>query len=312
MSTTIGHDLTQGQLADLLGDPTQIAGIRQMRFDSGPEAGTRLIQIRNATGLCVELLPDRCLDIGQVWQNGYPFAWMGPNGLPTWREGLTMEDALGGLMATCGFDHIRQPVTHDGHAYPLHGTMALKPAGDVSVRQTGSGPDAMFVAQAEVVQASPNGATYRLNRRISVPIAQNTILLEDVITVTPHAPILALYHINLGFPLISPSTQVSCNGTPRNDMLEGDPQTRIHGPLSGPNIVRVADGLPGSDSAIEISTDSKNLPWLQTHRRAEPGSNLFCVEPVTHDRKPRAELLQNGEDQDQERREFAIKFALNA
>ena len=204
-----------------------------MRFDGGPEAGTRLIQIRNTTGLCVELLPDRCLDIGQVWQNGYPFAWMGPGGLPTSAPGVTMDNALGGLMATCGFDHIRQPVSHDSHAYPLHGTMALKPAGEVSVHQIGSGAKTIFVAEAEVVQVSPNGATYRLNRRISVPIAQNTISLEDVVTVTPSAPIFALYHINLGFPLISPSTQVSCEGAPSNDMLEGDPQTRIRGPRFG-------------------------------------------------------------------------------
>ena len=312
LNCTFGHNLTQDQLADLLGDPAQIAGIRQMRFDGGPEADTRLIQIRNTTGLCVELLPDRCLDIGQVWQNGYPFAWMGPNGLPTGRDGLTMENALGGLMATCGFDHIRQPVSHDDHAYPLHGTMALKAAREVSVHQIGNGADTMFVAKAEVVQASPGGATYRLNRRVSVPIAQNTILLEDVVTVTPDAPIFALYHINLGFPLISPSTQVSCNGTPSNDMLQGDPQTRIRGPISGRYALRVDDGLSGPERAIEITADGTDLPWLQTHRRAEPGRNLFCVEPVTHDRKPRAELFKNGDVELLARREFSIEFAFSA
>ena len=312
LDPTFGHDLTQDQLAAAFGDPAQIAGIRQMRFDDGPQAGTRLIQIRNTSGLCIELLPDRCLDIGQVWQNGYPFAWMGPHGLPTWRDGLTMEDALGGLMATCGFDHIRQPVSHDAHAYPLHGTMALRPAREVSVHQIGTGADTMFVAQAKVAQISPNGATYQLNRRISVPIAQNLILLKDVVTVSPDAPIFALYHINLGFPLISPSTQVSCNGTPSNDVLEGDPQTRIRGPMSGRFSVRVDDGLSGPERAIEVTADGTDLPWLQTHRRAEPGRNLFCIEPATHDRKPRAELFKNGDVELLARREFSIKIAFSA
>jgi len=35
------------------------------------------------------------------------------------------------------------------------------------------------------------------------------------------------------------------------------------------------------------------LPWLQTYLRAQDGIKLFRVEPATHDRKPRAELLDD-------------------
>lgn len=38
-----------------------------------------------------------------------PFAWMGQPDLPSANRGETLDTALGGLIATCGFDHVRQP-----------------------------------------------------------------------------------------------------------------------------------------------------------------------------------------------------------
>ena len=293
-------------LRALVGDPAQIAGIRRMRFDDGPETGSRLIQIRNAAGLCVELLPDRCLDIGQVWLAGIPLAWVGPNGLPPGSSGLTLDAALGGLMVTCGFDHVRQPETHDGRHYPLHGSMALRAARVIMAGSVGCGADAAFAVEAEVCQSSLMQPTFRLRRRITVPFAENRIAVDDHVSVSDAAPVFALYHVNLGFPLIGASTRVFCAGKDRPDLLAPEPQTRVEAAPADSYSIRVEAGCV----ALEMAIDGRQLPWLQTHRRAETGLNLFCIEPVTHDRKPRAALLGEATAAPVDRLDFGIRFTL--
>ena len=298
-----GHQIPPDALAAQIGSPEQLAGIRQFRLDDGPQKGGRLIQIRNAAGLCVELLPDRCLDIGQVWLRGVPFAWLGPWGLPSKGAGISMDNALGGLMATCGFDHIRQPVTHAGHDYPLHGNMALTPCETVDMHPAPA-PGGDFVVEATTRAQAPDGARYTLNRRITVPYDRNEIGLEDRITTAPASPVFALYHINLGFPLIGKDTTVTLNGASISDRLDPDPHVQISPVPAQPNTICVQNGSSG----LNILCDGADLGWLQTYRRADTGMNLFCIEPVTHDRKPRAELLGHTVPQTKSGRNVTLRF----
>ena len=101
--------------------------LRTLRFDGGTEDGARLIEVENAAGLSIDLLPDRCLHVGIVRYRGVPFGWIGENGLAPARLG-EMDQALGGLLCTCGFDHIRQPANDGLRHLPLHGSMSLRRA----------------------------------------------------------------------------------------------------------------------------------------------------------------------------------------
>ena len=281
-------------------------GIWQTPRKDGPQKGGRLVQIRNATGLCVELLPDRCLDIGQVWLHGVPFAWMGPWGLPSKGAGVSMDTALGGLMATCGFDHIHQPVRHAGHAYPLHGNMALTPCQILRLHPARP-PVGDFVVEAVSHARAPDGAEYTLTRRISLPYSGNEISLQDQITTTPDSPIFALYHINLGDALIGADTRVSLNADDLTDRLSPVPAVQIGPAGAGTNTARVQNGA----TALTVRFKGQDLPWLQTYRRAEADMNLFCIEPVSHDRKPRAELLREGGETAPSCRDFSLRFSFD-
>ena len=308
MMDVFGETVGEAQLGALIGDISQIASIRHMRFDNGPEAGSRLIQIRNASGLCVELLPDRCLDIGQVWLNGVPFSWMGPGGLPPGYAGHGMDTALGGLMATCGFDHIRQPEVVEGTPYPLHGSMALAPARVLAA----AGEIGRFEVRAEIRQTTMTGAAFKLTRRITVPFVRNHITVEDHVAAVPATPIFALYHINLGYPLIRPETRMKVAGSETNGMLEGTPEIRIEPAPGRDYAIRVESGHAQPSQALEISLNGGELPYLQTLRRTAPGVNLFCVEPTTHDRKPHAELISQSEAKAQEWCSFSLRFGFEA
>ncbi len=285
--------------------PQHEAGIWQTTRKDGPQKGGRLIQIRNATGLCVELLPDRCLDIGQVWLHDLPFAWMGPWGLPSKGAGVSMDNALGGLMATCGFDHIRQPVTHAGHDYPLHGTMALTPCTDLTVHQaTQSGGD--FIVEATTHARAPDGAQYTLNRRLIVPLERNEISLEDRVSTTPTSPVFALYHVNTGASLIGEGTCVTLNNKRISDHLAAEPQVQV---VSTPDCNNAVKIVSPKGAVLELQYDGAQLPWLQTYRRAQEDVNLFCLEPVSHDRIPRAELLATNSTPTPLEQSFSLRFS---
>lgn len=265
------------------------AALRHLRLDGGPGDGSRLIEVANAAGLTVDLLPDRCLDLGQVRLNGVPFAWVGPNGLPPAAPG-EMDQALGGLMCTCGFDHIRQPEAHGGRRYPLHGSMSLRKA---QVEAAGIGPDGSAEIRARVAHGVAGGASWTLLRRIIVPADRAEIAIEDDVAL--HAPadgdrVMALYHVNLGPPLIGAGTAITVAGQPRPDLPGSLPATTCEPAAAEGTAVQVARRIGAPRVLFRLEAPAETLPWLQFHRRPAPDGGLFCIEPATHDRLPRADL----------------------
>ena len=276
------------ELRDRIGDPSQIASLRHMRFDSGPAVGERLIEVRNITGLCVNLLPDRCLDLGQVWLKGVPFAWMGQPALPSAKTGATLDTALGGLMATCGYDHIRQPETHGGISYPLHGSMCLQAVETLDVAPAVMGEP--FVLRARMERSCANGARYTLERRIEVDYDKPRLRIDDSVETEPGHPIMALYHFNLGHPLIAPDTEVlgfDAARLPRNASV-----TQCFAATEAADQLVLQRQIGASTLKFALAFDKTTLPFLQIHTRAAPGGNLVCIEPATHDRLPRERTLK--------------------
>ena len=277
-----------GDLRDQIGDVSQLASVRHLRFDSGVAAGERLIEVRTAAGLCVNLLPNRCLDLGQVWLHGIPFAWMGQPDLPSADKGVTLDTVLGGLMATCGFDHVRQPETHEGVHYPLHGSMCLRPMDSVDVAPPVIGEPVRLTAQT--VRDGANGARYVFTRTIEIGGTAPRITIDDTVTADQGCPIMALYHFNLGYPLLAPDTVVrgfNCAALPRAEAV-----TECFDALNAAEKVVVERHTERGRLMLALAFDKSSLPYLQIHTRPPPDGNLLCIEPVTHDRLPRAQTLE--------------------
>ena len=279
-----------GDGRDKIGDPSQIAYVRPLRFDSGAAKGERLIEVRNAAGLCVNLLPDRCLDLGQVWLKGVPFAWMGGPDLPSADTGATLDTALGGLMATCGFDHIRQPETHGGVHYPLHGSMSLRGVDTLNVAQTNMGEP--FVLCAQMERTGANGIQFAFNRRVEIDFKQPRLTIDDTVQTESGHPIMAMYHFNLGHPLIAADTKVT--GFDRARLPRTSSVTECFSAQDTADQIVVQRKVGTDTLKFGLSFDKTPLPFVQIHTRASPCSNLLCIEPATHDRRPREEVLSEG------------------
>lgn len=290
MSGTFGLDLPTGDAEEL----RRVTGIRQMRLENGPASGQRLIRIENASGLAVELWPDRGLDIGQVWLAGVPFGWMGPIGMsdPTRLRG---NQPLSGLLTTCGFDHIRQPEQDGALSYPLHGHIVHQPATVLAASLIDEMGLPLFRVEAEISQFRLDAGAVRLRRRIDVPLAGEELrLLDEVRIVSGEMPIMAMYHVNLGYPLTGPGMRLLLNGQDVTEGALGTDGVHTRPAVSESGRAEAWLHAPGDQCRFGLRFDPTILPVFQTLRNSAPGINLVCLEPATHKRQPRAELRSAG------------------
>lgn len=261
-----------------------MSGIRQFREENGPGSGQRVIHMESGGGLVVELLPDRTCDIGRVWCDGVPFGWIGPIGTGA-VPALGANTPLSGLMTTCGFDHIRQPVTDEGRAYPQHGSMMHQPATVVA-----AGPvDGGLRVVAEATQFNLDRGAVRLRRTIDVPLGGRGFALVDEVTVIAGAlPLMAMYHVNLGLPFAD--GVLTLNGADVTAACFGADGVRTRPVGQGTAVATLAAGA----SRFTLGFDADALPVFQTFRVATPGIDLACIEPASHDRLSRESLRAAG------------------
>src|SRR3546814_8724280 len=104
MVMLFGQAFTKKDIGRVFPDIMHVAGFKNLTVDDGAGRGTRLLQIDSGGGLRIDLLPDRCCDLGQVWCDNIPFGWINPMGTPA-GFAIGENSSLSGLMATCGFDH---------------------------------------------------------------------------------------------------------------------------------------------------------------------------------------------------------------
>lgn len=296
MVTVYSKELTPLQIDQVTGSILQIAGIRKFKFCDGFERGTSMLQMHNASNLTVDVLPDRCLDIGQVWFEGVPLAWIGPNGLPPKSRMASFDAAFGGLLTTCGFDHIRQPEEHNGTFYPMHGTLALEPGKITRSEVKISENDNALQIDGVVNAFSLKKGGVRLNRNIEVPLGENSIVVSDHIEVISSKPIalMGMYHFNFGFPLITDSAQLHIETSDKKEKIEVVDGVHIYALPPEEINIHLENRVGTKIIRVSLQFDGSDLPFLQTFGLLENGTNLFCLEPATHDRKPRDELEREG------------------
>lgn len=293
MVMLFGQAFTKQELGRVFPDLMHVAGFKSLTVDDGAGRGMRLLQIESGGGLRVDLLPDRCCDIGQVWCDNIPFGWISPMGTSA-PHAIGANTALSGLMATCGFDHIRQPETDEGCAFPLHGNMMHMPAKIIATDTVWDGDECLFRVKAEVTQFNLNYGAIRLQRHIYVPLGGRSLVVSDRATVlSGDLPVMAMYHINLGFPAVTPKSTLNLNGADisRDCLSENAIKVRPSGAA-----VAEVELAAGADAGARflLKYDGRKLPFLQTLRNAQEGINVLCIEPATHDRLPRKELRESG------------------
>ena len=138
-----------------IGHPSQLYGATPFTFSDGKAKGVRAFEIRNGSGLEMQVLADRGLDVSRLTYKGINLSYLSKCGIvaPEYFRGIGfdfLDSFFVGFLTTCGLRHIGAPCTVDGEDFGLH--LSVK-ASDIVTELRDAGRDAPYKALRAVLLA---------------------------------------------------------------------------------------------------------------------------------------------------------------
>ncbi len=249
MPRLFGRNLSREQLTDMVGDMSQLAGVRRAELVEGNERGSDLIEVFNASGLCFSVLPGRALDIASAHYKGMSLCYRSSTGDvgPAFYEpegSGWMRGFYGGMVLTCGMTFIGHPETdpeEENEELGLHGRVSFIPAKSVSTDGGWEEEDYVVRIRGKVRETVVFGTNLEMSREISTVLGQRCIRIHDRIENlgTARSPLMLAYHCNPGFPLLDAGSRLVVHSSKSTEWLNDD--------IVGPEDYSVA--APAQDDA---------------------------------------------------------------
>lgn len=211
-----------------IGHPSQLCGVEEVRLIGGKGDGMRLLQLRNAAGLEMTVCADRCADIYRLNFKGDNMGYFSPNGYvaPAYYDepgAGFLKSFTAGFLTTCGLSAVGSPCTDGGEELPLHGTIGNTPCERIWWDED----EKNLYIHAHINDGGIFTRKLYLKRTISVSKTESTFTIHDTVENQGDAkcPVMILYHMNMGYPLLSENAVVqipSVSVKPRNDHAAKD------------------------------------------------------------------------------------------
>lgn len=309
MALLYGRNWTRPELSRYVADMGQLAGIRPVVYQDGPESGVRALEFRTGAGLSFTVLADRAMDVGLAEIHGVPLSFMTGVGYahPAYfsaRESDWLRTFPGGLFVTCGLDFYGHPVEDQGRKFGLHGPATSLAARSLSWDADWDGDQYVLRARGKMRQISFQGEHLQLTREITARLGENRFAVHDVVENLGNRPEphMILYHFNAGFPLLDDGAVLELSAG-REDGPVGmvDATASAAPPILGPTAgfqdrgVRHdagpdADGWAtarvrnphfqgGRGLALTIRYQTEHLPYLNQWQNFQERSYVMGVEP---------------------------------
>lgn len=204
-----------------IGHDSQVYGIEEHRLVGGKGDGMRLLQVRNGKGLDFTVAVDRCADIYRLSFKGINMGFFSPAGYVApayYDEERYFKTFTAGFMTTCGLTNIGIPCEDNGEKLPLHGTVGTIPAEQIWWEEA----EGKLIIHAVIRDEMLFSHKLTLYRDIVCYLDSNRIEIHDKIVNRgdTESPIMFLYHMNMGYPLLSEHAEVyiaSDEVIPRNE-----------------------------------------------------------------------------------------------
>jgi len=193
-----------------VGDISQICYAKRYRSIGGRDDGVIYIQIQTGSGLSFTIVESRGLDISNAEFKGVNIAFISKNKItsPYLFEEMNQgfeRSFYGGLLSTCGMSYHGAKSQDDNQYRGTHGRYNNTPAEDVSILQEWIDNRYLIRVTGFVRETSLFGESTLLKRTIETELYSSQIMISDeIINQSFHPqPLMLLYHINLGYPLLS-------------------------------------------------------------------------------------------------------------
>jgi hypothetical protein len=216
-----------------------------MQLQDGLEAGVRIADVRSGSGMRFQISLDRGMDISVAEYKGMSLAWRSPQGdvhpahfdpkFLGWLRSFP-----GGLVTGCGLTTAGAPSVDDGEELGIHGRLSSLPASNVEVKTEWDGDQCVFRIGGVMRESVPFKDNLVLHRTVEVELGKSLITLRDRVVNEGFrkSPLMLLYHINLGWPLLDDGASLHLNAQsmrPRDAEAETGKAsaTQIPAPISG-------------------------------------------------------------------------------
>ncbi len=218
MATLFGRPCTRGEILSHVGELSQIAGVRLMSLTEGKEKDVRVADVRTGSGLRFQVTLDRGMDVSMAEYRGVPLAWRSPVGdvHPGFfePEGLGwLRSFPGGLVTGCGLTQAGAPCEDAGERLGLHGRLSHTPATEIRKSSRWEGDDCVFRLEGTVRDFTMFGENLLLERAVETTLGKSSFVLRDRVRneADKSAPLMMLYHINVGWPLLAEGSRLLLN-----------------------------------------------------------------------------------------------------
>lgn len=286
-----------------IGHPLQLSGVEEYRLQGGKGDGMRLLRIRNGHGIDMTICADRCSDISELYYDGIRMNYTSPCGYVSPQYYHEGSDGFGflksfncGLITTCGLQNIGVPNEDNGKSYGLHGAIGNTPADHIYYKTQ---EDAIHV-HATIHDQVLGGAKLTLERIISISLTDNIITIEDQVSNEglTDEPVMLLYHINLGYPLLDENATLEINSSnvvPRDAHAAEDLDTWNKMLVPTPNFVeqcyyhkftestaKVTVTNSTIQKGLELSFDTTAFPEFTEWKMMGERDYVLGIEPCTN------------------------------
>lgn len=214
-----------------IGHASQLCGVEEVRLVGGKGDGMRLLQLRNAAGLQMTVCADRCADIYRLNFKGDNMGYFSPNGYvaPAYYDDKStgfLKSFTAGFLTTCGLTAVGNPCTDAGEELPLHGTIGNVPCERIWWEED----EENIYIHAHISDSAVFSHKLYLKRTITCGKHTNKFCITDTVENQgdTESPLMILYHMNMGYPLLSENAIVEISSTsvkPRNDHAAKDLDT---------------------------------------------------------------------------------------
>ena len=280
-----------------IGHPSQLYGVEEVRLVGGKGDGMHLLQVNNGAGLAFTVSADRAADISRLSYKSENFGYFAPCGYaaPSYYESVGigfLKSFTAGFLTTCGLANVGNPCEDDGETLPLHGTVSHIPCENIYHFIEN---DAIHI-RAAVRDARLFGRKLLLEREYIVPLFGRELTVTDTVRNIGSAdsPVQLLYHFNVGYPLLSETTELSIpavSTVPRNahaaeglaDCLKMEaPQSDYeemcfyHKMTGGANVTVYN---PAINKGFTMTWDTAKLPYFTEWKMMGEQDYVLGVEP---------------------------------
>ena len=117
-------------------------------------------------------------------------------------------------------------------------------------------------------------------------------ILDEVKIISGSMPLMAMYHANLGFPFSSEGAKLMLDKKDITSKVLYQDGITTHPTDKRKHIVKL---ISEYGPALDLEFEGSTFPVLQVLRNFKPGVGLVCLEPATHERLSRAQLMSKGD-----------------